>query len=145
MLSYTPPHQEGMGSGVGCPTSPLCAHTVQNKGPLLVAVGAKALHEACLSMQLNGVQAPPTCLSHSLFPGLLRKHRTTKPIFKKYSHCPGVLRFFCLRVFGSVKTDLVRLKWGFGGGTFERQICLFEAFKNPIRKRRKVLAERPYL
>ena len=40
---------------------------------------------------------------------------------------------------GVQKTDPVRFKWGFGRGTFERQLAFFEAYKNPIPKRIKCL------
>ena len=46
---------------------------------------------------------------------------------------------------GSAKTDSVRFKWGFGEGRLKDEFALFEAYKNPIPKRRKLLAKCPFL
>ena len=45
----------------------------------------------------------------------------------------------------SAKTDPVRFKWGFGEGGLKGKFAFFEAYKNPIPKRRKLLAKRPFL
>ena len=45
---------------------------------------------------------------------------------------------------GSAKTDPVQFKWGFGEGLLKDKSALFEAYKNPIPKRRKLLAKRPF-
>ena len=47
--------------------------------------------------------------------------------------------------FGSGKTDVVRFKRGFGEGLLKDKFAFFEASKNPIPKRRKLLAKRPFL
>ena len=44
---------------------------------------------------------------------------------------------------GSAKTDPVRFKWGFGEGLLKDKFTSFEAYKNPIPKRSKLLAKRP--
>ena len=48
-------------------------------------------------------------------------------------------------IFGSAKTDPVRFKWGFGEGRLKDKFPFFEAYKNPIPKRKKLLAKRPFL
>ena len=48
----------------------------------------------------------------------------------------------CIR---SAKTDPVRFKWGFGEGRLKDKFAFFQAYKNPIPKRRKLLAKRPFL
>ena len=45
---------------------------------------------------------------------------------------------------GSAKTDLVRFKRGFGEGLLKDKFAFFKAYKNPIPKRRKLLAKRPF-
>ena len=37
----------------------------------------------------------------------------------------------------------VRFKWGFGEGRLKDKFAFFEAYANPIPKRRKLLAKRP--
>ena len=54
-------------------------------------------------------------------------------------------RFFFVPYIESAKTDPVRLKWGFGEGRLKDNFAFFEAYKNPIPKRRKLLAKRPFL
>ena len=48
-------------------------------------------------------------------------------------------------IFGSAETDPVRFKWGFGEGRLKDKFAFFEAYKNPIPKRRKQLAKRLFL
>ena len=43
------------------------------------------------------------------------------------------------------ETDPVRFKWGFGEGLLKDKFAFFEAYKNPIPKRRKLLAKRPLI
>ena len=50
-----------------------------------------------------------------------------------------------VRIFGSAKTDPVRFKWGFGEGLLKDIFASFEAYQNPIPKRRELLAKRPFL
>ena len=52
---------------------------------------------------------------------------------------------FLVAFVGSAKTDPVRFKWGFGEGRLKDRFAFFEAYKNPIPKRRKLLAKRPFL
>ena len=49
-----------------------------------------------------------------------------------------------LPFIGSAKTDPVRFKRGFGEGRLKDKFAFFEACKNPIPKRRKLLAERAF-
>ena len=51
------------------------------------------------------------------------------------------LQFF-VAFFGSAKTDLVRLKWGFGEGLLKDKSAFFEAYKSPIPLRRKSLRKK---
>ena len=46
---------------------------------------------------------------------------------------------------GSAKTDPVRLKWGFGEGLLKDKFAFCEDSKNPIPKRRTLLAKRLFL
>ena len=46
---------------------------------------------------------------------------------------------------GSAKTDPVWFKSGFGEGLLKDKLAFFEASKNPIPERRKLLAKRPFL
>ena len=48
-------------------------------------------------------------------------------------------------LLGVRKTDPVRFKWGFGEGLLKNKFAFFEASKNPIPERRKLLAKRPFL
>ena len=50
-----------------------------------------------------------------------------------------------VKIFGSAKTDPVRFKWGFGEGLLKDKFAFFEAYKNPIPKRKKQPAKRPFL
>ena len=43
------------------------------------------------------------------------------------------------------KTDPVQFKWSFGEGLLKDKFAFFEASKNPIPKRRNLLATRPFL
>ena len=61
----------------------------------------------------------------------------------KEKFCTGAGR--CMLSFGSAKTDPVRFKWGFGEGRLKDKFAFFEAYKNPISQRRKMLAKRPFL
>ena len=46
---------------------------------------------------------------------------------------------------GSAKTDPVRFKWGFGEARLKDKFAFFEASKNPIPKRRRLLAKCTFL
>ena len=59
-----------------------------------------------------------------------------------FSHAIGLL---VVHSFGSVKTDPVRFKRGFGEGLLKDKFAFFEASKNPRPKRRNPLAKRPFL
>ena len=50
-----------------------------------------------------------------------------------------------LSLIGSAKTDPVRFKWGFGEVLLKDKFPFFEASKNPIPRRRNLLAKRPFL
>ena len=52
------------------------------------------------------------------------------------------LQFELWILWGAQK--LVRFKWGFGEGLLNDQFACTEAYKSPIPKRRKLLAERPF-
>ena len=46
---------------------------------------------------------------------------------------------------GSAEADPVRFKWNSGEGRLKDKFAFFEAYKHPIRKRRKLLAKHPFL
>ena len=62
------------------------------------------------------------------------------------SERPGLLKIRRqILINGSAKTDPVRFKWRFGEGLLKDKFAFFEAYKNPIPKRRRLLAKRPFL
>ena len=75
--------------------------------------------------------------------------------FGKPCLCPRDTRHFChfrrfagfeqqsprFTGFGSAKTDPVRFEWGFREGLLKDRFAFFEAYKNPIPERRKLLAK----
>ena len=67
------------------------------------------------------------------------------------SHCNrwhdvlAMLNTTCCSRIGSAKTDPVGFKGGFREGHLKDKFALLEASKNPIPKRRKLLAKRPFL
>ena len=80
-----------------------------------------------------------------------KKHPKTSHIRKRrFSERSSIcMRFQVCCVFGcsfwECKTDPVRFKWGFGEGLLKDKFACFEASKNPIPKRPKLLAKRPFL
>ena len=57
----------------------------------------------------------------------------------------SLLEPFTWAFIESAKADPVRFKWGFGEGLLKDKFAFFEAYKNPIPKRRKLLAKRLFL